>query len=82
MDGIEVLIFDVFGTVVDWRTSVVKELQELGSQHKLACTHFWLDCRVRRRLSLILDSPKDWKDFAEEWRAGYMQNTYVFYCIY
>ena len=28
---IKALIFDVFGTVVDWRTSVINECQELGS---------------------------------------------------
>ncbi|KAI3614215.1 haloacid type ii [Moniliophthora roreri] len=35
MDGIEALIFDVFGTTVDWRKSVVKELQEIGEKHGL-----------------------------------------------
>jgi 2-haloacid dehalogenase len=29
--GIKALIFDVFGTVVDWRTSIVNECQELGN---------------------------------------------------
>ena len=27
------LAFDVFGTVVDWRTSIVRELEEFGSTH-------------------------------------------------
>ncbi|KAK7049930.1 hypothetical protein VNI00_005360 [Paramarasmius palmivorus] len=57
MEDIEALVFDVFGTTVDWRTSVVKELEELGSKHSLSF------------------SSKDWRDFAEEWRAGYLQNT-------
>ncbi len=29
--GIKALIFDVFGTVVDWRTSIVNECQQLGN---------------------------------------------------
>jgi len=33
LNGVEAFIFDVFGTVVDWRTSVVKELRELGRKH-------------------------------------------------
>ena len=30
------LVFDVFGTVVDWRTSVVKELTRFGREHGIA----------------------------------------------
>ncbi|KAF9451447.1 HAD-like protein [Macrolepiota fuliginosa MF-IS2] len=33
LKNIDAFIFDVFGTVVDWRTSVVRELQELGKKH-------------------------------------------------
>jgi 2-haloacid dehalogenase len=29
-DRVEALFFDVFGTVVDWRTSIIRELEELG----------------------------------------------------
>ncbi|KAF9269750.1 haloacid dehalogenase [Marasmius fiardii PR-910] len=58
MDGVEAYIFDVFGTTVDWRSSVVKELEELGSKHSLSYTS------------------SDWKDFANEWRRGYMTKTY------
>ena len=33
MNGkVKALIFDVFGTVVDWRTSVIKEGETLGAQ--------------------------------------------------
>lgn len=31
MEGIEVLLFDVFGTVVDWRSSVYNELKRRGN---------------------------------------------------
>ncbi|KAF7760302.1 hypothetical protein Agabi119p4_10978 [Agaricus bisporus var. burnettii] len=33
LKDVEVFIFDVFGTVVDWRSSVVKEIQEVGQKH-------------------------------------------------
>ncbi|KIY74437.1 haloacid dehalogenase [Cylindrobasidium torrendii FP15055 ss-10] len=36
LEGIEVLFFDVFGTVVDWRSSVVRELTDLGASLSLS----------------------------------------------
>lgn len=33
MKRVKALIFDVFGTVVDWRTSVEAELKALGDKH-------------------------------------------------
>ncbi|KAF9043124.1 HAD-like domain-containing protein [Panaeolus papilionaceus] len=33
MHQIKVLVFDVFGTVVDWRSSVISQLQEAGQKH-------------------------------------------------
>ena len=30
--GVKALVFDVFGTVVDWRTSVAGEVQELAKR--------------------------------------------------
>ncbi|KAJ3576806.1 hypothetical protein NP233_g183 [Leucocoprinus birnbaumii] len=33
LKDIDAFIFDVFGTVVDWRTNVVKEVTELGKKH-------------------------------------------------
>lgn len=33
MDNVEALIFDVFGTVVDWHGSVTAELVALGQEH-------------------------------------------------
>lgn len=38
MDGVEALVFDVFGTVVDWRSSVVEELRSLGKKHSVGET--------------------------------------------
>ena len=31
-ESIKALAFDVFGTVVDWRTSVAREAREIGSE--------------------------------------------------
>ncbi|KAJ7616080.1 haloacid dehalogenase [Roridomyces roridus] len=33
LDGVQALLFDVFGTVVDWRGSVIKELEETGRKY-------------------------------------------------
>jgi 2-haloacid dehalogenase len=30
VDGVKALVFDVFGTVVDWRTSIIKDLEAFG----------------------------------------------------
>lgn len=36
MDGVEAFIFDVFGTVVDWRSTVVGELTRLGEKYDIS----------------------------------------------
>jgi len=36
MEEVKALIFDVFGTVVDWRGSIVRELEVSGKEHGLA----------------------------------------------
>ncbi|KAK7028517.1 Haloacid type II [Favolaschia claudopus] len=33
LPGVQALLFDVFGTVVDWHGSVTKELERVGKQH-------------------------------------------------
>ena len=30
ISGVKALVFDVFGTVVDWRTSIIEECAKLG----------------------------------------------------
>jgi 2-haloacid dehalogenase len=35
IDSVRALTFDVFGTVVDWRTSVARQLREFGARHGL-----------------------------------------------
>jgi len=41
MDGVEALLFDVFGTVVDWRNSTEQELRELKREHNLGGAPGW-----------------------------------------
>ena len=36
LDGVKALVFDVFGTVVDWRSSVIAELGQLGQARGLS----------------------------------------------
>lgn len=56
---IRALIFDVFGTVVDWRSSLIRECRSLAKT-----VH-----RGRRAEKVRLDV--DWDAFADAWRAGY-----------
>ncbi len=33
LEAVKALFFDVFGTVVDWRSSIIRELEEFGKAH-------------------------------------------------
>lgn len=33
LEDVKALLFDVFGTVVDWRTSIIRELETFGERH-------------------------------------------------
>lgn len=87
LKDVEAFIFDVFGTVVDWRTSVVRELQELGKKHGTStCFHLLLPIVQLANRSYYFfhvfgvdPSSVDWRKFAQEWRTAYMQNTCVHY---
>jgi 2-haloacid dehalogenase len=35
ISAVKALVFDVFGTVVDWRSSIIRELEEFGRTHGL-----------------------------------------------
>ena len=35
MSEVKALLFDVFGTVVDWRSSIIRELESFAHPHKL-----------------------------------------------
>ena len=36
LKGVRALVFDVFGTVVDWRSSVIAELESLGRTRNIS----------------------------------------------
>lgn len=55
LGDVKALVFDIFGTVVDWRTSITREGQMLQE-------------RLQQRLAL---PAQDWAAFADDWRAGY-----------
>lgn len=48
----EVVMFDIFGTVVDWRTSVTKEIQELGQKYGVGALFFV--CHFLHRLLIYI----------------------------
>lgn len=66
------LLFDVFGTCVDWRSTVTKTLWD-------AC-HFALNnpaASMASRIRLIASdmSIEDWGEVAQEWRTSYYEFT-------
>ncbi|PHH66954.1 hypothetical protein CDD81_5306 [Ophiocordyceps australis] len=63
MSRVKALAFDVFGTVVDWRTSVVEELELRAHRKALACD---TPAATRERLTSC-----DWARFAQQWRDAY-----------
>ncbi|KAG9254551.1 HAD-like domain-containing protein [Emericellopsis atlantica] len=67
LSSIKALTFDVFGTVVNWRLSVVDELS-LRAHRKLNSLPD--DAPLRDRLS-----PMDWSHFAQQWRDTYGRFT-------
>jgi 2-haloacid dehalogenase len=68
------LFFDVFGTCVDWRQSVTKEL--LAQSHvSLNSATASLASRVRMRASDMNESIENWANFALQWRDSYRQFT-------
>ena len=80
LQGVQVLLFDVFGTVVDWRSSITKTLEVLGKQYSLEGS-IVLDliataCQKILTFNLLV-SVEEWQGFADEWRTGYYENVYV-----
>jgi 2-haloacid dehalogenase len=49
--GVEALVFDVFGTVVDWRSTVIRELEAFGRERRLE--RDWAGCADRWRQGYI-----------------------------
>jgi len=65
--GVKALFFDVFGTCVDWRTTVTKALEKAASAalESSACAVL---PAVREKASRA-----DWGRFAQEWRISYIR---------
>ncbi|TCD66350.1 hypothetical protein EIP91_001454 [Steccherinum ochraceum] len=56
---VEALLFDVFGTVVNWKSSVIKQLAQSHGIPE----------------DILAATPTDWDAFAVEWRTKYYQQT-------
>ncbi|QIW94908.1 hypothetical protein AMS68_000426 [Peltaster fructicola] len=66
------LLFDVFGTCVDWRTTVTEALQ--SAAHKSVSYRERSPSEaVRARAAEMTDS--GWGDFAQQWRTSYLKFT-------
>jgi 2-haloacid dehalogenase len=63
--SIKALVFDVFGTVVDWRTSVAREVEDV------AVAKGWAAKGSAARGSAARGSKVDPTEFAVAWRAKY-----------
>jgi 2-haloacid dehalogenase len=66
------LFFDVFGTCVDWRTSVVRELDRQTHVSLNAATAS-LASALRMRVDDM--TMQDWGTFAQQWRDSYKRFT-------
>ncbi|KAM5352494.1 hypothetical protein ACJ41O_005216 [Fusarium nematophilum] len=69
---VKALTFDVFGTVVDWRSSVTEELT-LRAFRKLSSN---IPQDLKARLEGLTED--DWGRFAQEWRSSYGKFTQSF----
>lgn len=68
------LLFDVFGTVVDWETSITNTLAERSRKSLDNSTGIPPD--VQEKASKF--STSDWNSFAKKWRKGYSTFTQNF----
>lgn len=65
MNGIQACLFDVFGTVVDWRTSVSRDLESFARQKGIAGVD-WLEFAVEWR-KLYQPSMEEVRSGRREW---------------
>lgn len=66
------LFFDVFGTCVDWRTTVVGEL---NAQAHARLNDATASLASRVRLTMDGMTVERWGEFAQQWRNGYKKFT-------
>ncbi|KAJ5730222.1 uncharacterized protein N7483_004730 [Penicillium malachiteum] len=64
----QVLFFDTFGTVVEWRTCVTNALR-LAAKQALDDPSKDLPVDVRQRAASLSES--DWQSLAQDWRSSY-----------
>ncbi|KAF2970284.1 hypothetical protein GQX73_g3317 [Xylaria multiplex] len=76
LNGVKALIFDVFGTVVDWRSTVHDELTKRARDKIASRTFEELPESLQSRLKGV--SGEDWAAFAQEWRDSYGEFTWNF----
>ena len=79
MDQVKALLFDVFGTVVDWRSSVILELEALGEKSGIAPGNLPRETFLKLQVKDHTIGTTDWAKFVHEWRMGYVVNTFVVY---
>lgn len=76
LKDVRALTFDVFGTVVDWRSTIHRELIE-SARNKIASPAFGnLPAPLQTRFQSISDD--QWGIFAQEWRDSYGEFTQGF----
>ncbi|KAK3325252.1 HAD-like domain-containing protein [Apodospora peruviana] len=74
LQHIKALTFDVFGTCVDWRTSVVSALGKAAAAKIESSSFSSLPAKTQTRLQ-ALSQDGSWGIFAQEWRHSYGQFT-------
>ena len=72
LKDVEAFTFDIFGTTVDWRSSVVQELS-LRAFRKLSSVHNGSSQNPTSEAHLEAMTDKHWADFAQEWRSSYIE---------
>ncbi|GAA5930953.1 hypothetical protein JCM1841_003662 [Sporobolomyces salmonicolor] len=69
LNGVKVILFDTFGTLVDWETSISRALKAKAKRN----------AQARAQSGAGVGGPVvegiDWLSFTREWRAGYMRRT-------
>ncbi|PSR89052.1 haloacid dehalogenase [Coniella lustricola] len=76
LKDIKALTFDVFGTVVDWRSSVEDDLKAVFQATTAAPPFESLPADLQCRARELTDA--DWAVFAQQWRNAYIHFTRTF----
>lgn len=73
MKGVKALLFDVFGTAVDWRTTVTRSLHTHCNRTMYLADECSMTSTTRAKADAMTEP--DWGDFAHQWRAMYYRFT-------